>query len=68
MLNETRGYGPILSALVKEGFVTMRVEKTGEGDSEGPTCTDLKATAELEAKGYTAALDTLSSYDFVDPK
>jgi len=26
-LNESRGYGPILSALVKEGFVTMRVEK-----------------------------------------
>jgi uncharacterized protein len=68
MLNETRGYGPILSALVKEGFVTMRVEKTGEGDSEGPACTDLKATAELEAKGYAAALDALSSYDFVDPK
>jgi hypothetical protein len=68
MLNETRGYGPILSALVKEGFVTMRVEKTGEGDSEGPACADLKATAELEAKGYAAALDALSNYDFVDPK
>ncbi len=67
-LNESRGYGPILSALVKEGFVTMRVEKTGEGDSEGPACTDLKATAELEASGYAAALDTLRSYDFVDPK
>jgi uncharacterized protein len=67
-LNEGRGYGPILSALVKEGFVTMRVEKTGEGDSEGPACTDLKATAELEASGYAAALDALRSYDFVDPK
>lgn len=67
-LNESRGYGPILSALVKEGFVTMRVEKTGEGDSEGPTCTDPKATAELEASGYAAALDALRSYDFVDPK
>jgi hypothetical protein len=67
-LNESRGYGPILSALVKEGFVTMRVEKTGEGDSEGPACTDLKATAELEASGYAAALDCLRSYDFVDAK
>jgi len=66
-LNESRGYGPILSALVKEGFVTMRVEKTGEGDSEGPKCTALKATAELEASGYAAALDALRSYDFVDP-
>jgi alpha-beta hydrolase superfamily lysophospholipase len=67
-LNENRGYGPILSALVKQGFVTMRVEKTGEGDSEGPACTDLKATAELEASGYAAALDALRSYDFVDPQ
>jgi len=67
-LNESRGYGPILSALVKEGFVTMRVEKTGEGDSEGPACTDLKATAELEASGYAAAFDALRSYDFVDPR
>ena len=67
-LNESRGYGPILAALVKDGFVTMRVEKTGEGDSEGPTCTDSKATAELEAGGYSAALDALRSYDFVDPK
>ena len=67
-LNENRGYGPILSALVTEGFVTMRVEKTGEGDSEGPACTDLKATAELEASGYSAALDALRSYDFVDAK
>jgi uncharacterized protein len=66
-LNESRGYGPILSSLVKEGFVTMRVEKTGEGDSEGPACTDLKATAKLEASGYAAALDALRSYDFVDP-
>jgi uncharacterized protein len=66
-LNENRGYGPILSALVKEGFVTMRVEKTGEGDSEGPACTDPKATAELEAAGYAAALDALRSYNFVDP-
>ena len=67
-LNESRGYGPILSALVKEGFVTMRVEKTGEGDSEGPACTDLQATAELEASGYAAALDALRNYDFVDPR
>ena len=67
-LNENRGYGPILSALVTDGFVTMRVEKTGEGDSEGPACTDLKATAELEASGYSAALDALRSYDFVDAK
>lgn len=67
-LNEKSGYGPILSGLAKKGFVTMRVEKTGEGDSEGPACTDLQATAELEANGYVAGLDALRSYEFVDPE
>ncbi len=65
-LNEGSGYGPILSGLANKGFVTMRVEKTGEGDSEGPACTDPKASAELEAAGYVAALAALRSYDFVD--
>ena len=67
-LNDPSGYGPILSALAKQNFVTMRVEKTGEGDSEGPACTDLQATADLEAAGYVAALDALRSSDFVDPR
>src|SRR5689334_11006155 len=35
------GYGRVISALEQRGYVTMRVEKTGEGDSEGPLCTDL---------------------------
>lgn len=65
-LRETSGYGPILAGLVKKGFVTMRVEKTGQGDSEGPACTDLKATAELEARGYTEGLRALRGYEFVD--
>ena len=60
------GYGPILRALLKHGFVTMRVEKTGEGDSEGPACTDGHATAELEAEGYVAALRALKGYNFVE--
>jgi hypothetical protein len=61
------GYGPILAALAKNNFVTMRVEKTGEGDSEGPACTDTNATAELEARGYVAGLQALKGYAFVDP-
>jgi pimeloyl-ACP methyl ester carboxylesterase len=60
------GYGPILTALAKRSFVTMRVEKAGEGDSEGPLCTDVKATADLEARGYIAGLRALKNYDFVD--
>jgi hypothetical protein len=50
------GYGPILAMLAKHNFASMRVEKSGEGDSEGPPCTDLKATADLEARGYVAGL------------
>lgn len=65
-IGKASGYGPILAALAKNDFVTMRVEKTGEGDSEGPPCTDLRATAELEAKGYIAGLRELKSFAFVD--
>jgi uncharacterized protein len=57
-LTRSTGYGPILGALAKRWFVAMRVEKTGEGDSEGdsegPPCTDDRATAEREARGYVA--------------
>jgi uncharacterized protein len=66
-LSDSTGYGPILTGLARKGFVTMRVEKTGEGDSEGPACTDPQATAELEAKGYVAGLVALRNYEFVDP-
>jgi pimeloyl-ACP methyl ester carboxylesterase len=66
-ISKPTGYGPILAALAKNNFVTMRVEKSGEGDSEGPACTDQKATAELEAKGYLAGLHALKNYEFVDP-
>ena len=66
-ISRPSGYGPILATLAKNNFVTMRVEKTGEGDSEDPACTDPKATVELEAQGYVAGLRALKSYGFVDP-
>jgi alpha-beta hydrolase superfamily lysophospholipase len=61
------GYGRIIGALEEKGYVTMRVEKPGEGDSEGPLCTDLTATPDLEAEGWLAGLRALKTYDFVDP-
>ncbi|HWC95384.1 MAG TPA: alpha/beta fold hydrolase [Candidatus Sulfopaludibacter sp.] len=61
------GYGRVLDELEQRGYVTMRVEKTGEGDSEGPACGDMRATASLEAEGYLAGLRALKKYDFVDP-
>jgi uncharacterized protein len=61
------GYGRVIDALEQRGYVTMRVEKTGEGDSEGPLCTDLGSTAAQEAAGWVAGLRALKQYDFVDP-
>ena len=61
------GYGRVIGAFEERGYVTMRVEKTGEGDSEGPPCTDLSSTADLEAEGWIAGLKALKTYDFVDP-
>ncbi|MGD0618533.1 MAG: alpha/beta fold hydrolase [Bryobacteraceae bacterium] len=66
-LNSQTGYGAVLAAFEGLGFVTMRLEKTGVGDSEGPDCTDPAATPDLEAEGYLAGLRALKSYDFVDP-
>jgi pimeloyl-ACP methyl ester carboxylesterase len=65
-IDRKTGYGAVLAAFEERGFVTMRVEKTGEGDSQGPPCTDLAATPDLEADGYLAGLRALKSYDFVD--
>jgi pimeloyl-ACP methyl ester carboxylesterase len=67
-IDRRTGYGAVLAAFEERGFVTMRVEKTGEGDSEGPLCTDPAATPELEAEGYVAGLRALKSYEFVDPQ
>ena len=66
-LSQDQGYGPILAFLAKSNFVTVRVEKTGQGDSDGPACTDPSATADREAQGYVAAIELLKSTDFVDP-
>ena len=66
-IDRQSGYGALVANLEERGFVTMRVEKTGVGDSEGPACSDLAATPDLEADGYLAGLRALKSYDFVDP-
>ena len=66
-LSEEQGYGPILAFLAKNNYVTVRVEKTGQGDSEGPACTDSEATADREAQGYLAVMSLLKSNALVDP-
>ncbi len=48
------------------GFVTMRLEKRGVGDSEGAPAAE--TDFETEVEGFRAALLALKSYPFVDPK
>ena len=64
-LDRSNSYGRVIGELEQKGFVTMRVEKTGEGDSEGD-CAALSTTPDVEAEGYLAGLRLLKSYDFVD--
>lgn len=56
----------IVHAMAKAGFVTLRVDKPGVGDSEGPPCPEIDFSTELE--GYLAALRQLASLPGVDPE
>jgi uncharacterized protein len=47
------------------GFVTMRVEKSGVGDSEGPPCRRVDFAA--ERRSYAIALQALRADPHVDP-
>jgi len=58
-------YGNIMGPIAKAGYVTVRIDKPGLGDSEGPTYTELLFSVELDA--YRQALKKLPSYDFIDP-
>ena len=55
----------IVHGMAKAGFVTMRVDKPGLGDSEGPPCSEIDLTTELKA--CKAALKQLASLPNVDP-
>jgi pimeloyl-ACP methyl ester carboxylesterase len=59
-------YAKILDALTRAGYVTMRVEKSGMGDSEGPPCSDPRSDFDAEVRGNAAGLAQLESLDFVD--
>lgn len=55
----------IVHAMAKAGFVTMRVDKPGTGDSEGPACSEIDFSTELD--GFASALRALASMPNVDP-
>ena len=56
----------LIHVIGSQGFVTMRVEKSGVGDSEGPDCASIGYAEELA--GYRAALAALRSHPSVDPQ
>lgn len=65
------GTGPKVDAyyrtidfMARLGFVTMRVEKTGMGDSVGTPCA--QQDFHREVAGYMAGLQALTSYSFVE--
>jgi len=60
----TMPYGNILGPLAQVGYATVRIEKPGQGDSEGPLYTDLTFEEELDA--YIQAVRMAKTYDFVD--
>jgi hypothetical protein len=57
----------LLYGLTRAGFVTMRVEKSGMGDSQGPPCSSPAVDLLAEQRGYVAGLKALKQYSFVDP-
>lgn len=50
--------------LTRHGYVTLRVERPGCGDSEGGSLRDVDFDTELD--GYKQALRALKQFDFVD--
>src|SRR6516225_9427012 len=59
-------YRRLLVALTRLGFVTLRVEKSGVGDSEGPPAKEVDLEGELT--GYVAGLRMLKQRAEVDPE
>lgn len=64
-LTDTNAYSRIVAAFANSGFVTMRVEKPGVGDSEGSPATTVDFEQELD--GYRQALKALRARPDVDP-
>ena len=57
-------YGHVLKAFADAGWATVRVDKPGQGDSEGGAITELLFDDELA--GYRAALGSLHKHAFID--
>ncbi|HEY4434286.1 MAG TPA: alpha/beta fold hydrolase, partial [Candidatus Cybelea sp.] len=58
-------YRQLTHDLARAGFVTMRLEKSGVGDSQGAPCSKIDFDAEV--RGYAAALSALQRNPQVNP-
>lgn len=58
-------YGNIMGPIAKAGYATIRIDKPGQGDSEGPAYTELTFLTELDA--YLQAIRLAKTLPFVDP-
>jgi hypothetical protein len=52
--------------LTRSGYVTMWVEKNGQGSSQGPACDSPQSDLQFAAHHSVAGLNALAGYDFVD--
>ena len=57
-------HAALIDHFARAGFVTMRIEKPGQGDSEGGPTGEVDFDTELA--GYVAGLKALKGMDFVD--
>ncbi|MGX1930107.1 alpha/beta fold hydrolase [Flagellimonas sp. 2504JD4-2] len=58
------GVSDLITSLTQNGFITMRMERSGVGDSQGPPCQDINFTTDLNH--FQAGLEKLKSYENVD--
>jgi uncharacterized protein len=56
----------LLSGLTQRGYVTMRVDKNGEGKSEGPRCDSPQSDLQHAVKRSLAGLNALATSDYVN--
>jgi len=62
--DQPQPYRTILYELSRQGFVTVRVEKTGMGDSQGPPCAQM--SFDDEVNGLIAAIRAFTNFSYMD--
>ncbi|MFI5385803.1 MAG: alpha/beta fold hydrolase [Fimbriimonadales bacterium] len=58
-------YGNVVGPIANSGYVTVRIDKPGQGDSEGPEYKKLTFNAETDA--YVQAIRLTKTLPYVDP-